>query len=110
MLGFEVTLLQDLNKAAFKKELSDIAEGINRSVFQYDRLFVAILGHGNQVRFVFMQGTHSDWETWKMGSKNCVVIVKVHHYIGFRTESPPAAVRQPMKVSFRAGALCHCKK
>ena len=54
VLGFEVTVLQDLNKAVFKKELSDIAEGINKSAFQYDRLFVAILGHGNQVSFFVM--------------------------------------------------------
>ena len=49
ILGFEVLTFKDLNKENFKEKLSHMANYIAMSPFQYDRLFVAILSHGDKV-------------------------------------------------------------
>ena len=50
VLGFEVLTFNDLNKENFQDRLSYMANYIAMSPFQYDRLFVAILSHGDKVR------------------------------------------------------------
>ena len=50
VLGFEVVPFLDLNKESFQERLSYMANYIAMSPFQYDRLFVAILSHGDKVR------------------------------------------------------------